>query len=158
VIIISSVHGLLQAGSLMIKQAMQIAHVKGQAFLLNYSSWFNLCGCWCKMLLQNPLQTAKRITYLLTVPCLWVLRFLQKSSWGFCSSRIWCFNTGQSDIDVLKERTNNIFKDHFFILLQSTDRWRWSQLVPSKCQDPTSPWWSTISQKNGIFSAMFEVC
>lgn len=34
----------------MIKQATQVAHVKGQAFLLNYSSWFNLSGCWCKML------------------------------------------------------------------------------------------------------------
>jgi len=62
IIIISSVHDLLQAGSLMIKQATQIDHITGQAFLLNYSSSFSLCGCWCKMLLQNPLQTAQRIT------------------------------------------------------------------------------------------------
>lgn len=86
--------------------------------------------------------------------------------WGFCTRVAVDFvppgyDASSMGSPILMFRRNvliTIFKGHFFILLQPTDMWRWRQSVPSKCQYSTSLWWSTISQKNGIFCAMFEVC
>lgn len=108
----------------MVKQVTEIVHVRGNTFLFNCSSQFNLYDCWCKNATAKSAPDSTE-NHIIADSAMFVSSdVLQGCSCGYCSSRIRRCITGPSDLDVSKECTNCIFKGQFFILLQPTDPWR----------------------------------